>query len=76
MPNRRTKQLPQGFEVVFLKVEGKRFRRHFKSEAELVEHLKNTKTTEAPVSFKYSDGSIIDKATLDRLHRRLFGEEQ
>jgi hypothetical protein len=74
VPTRTPKKVPEGFEAIFQKLDGKPFKRSFKSEHELIEYLKNTKLTEAPISFRYRDDSKIEKATLDRVHRRFFGE--
>src|SRR5689334_15067883 len=44
------------------------------SEDELVAFLKTTWRTLAPISFRYADGSPIDRETMDRLHKRFFAE--
>jgi hypothetical protein len=75
VPTRRKKKVPEGFEVSFLELAGKPYKRRFKSEDELVDYLKMTRTSEAPVSFKHEDGTVVDRATLERIHRRFFGEE-
>ena len=75
MPTQRKGKVLDGFEVLFLKPPGKCVRRCFKSEDELVDYLKRTKETEAPISFRYADGTIVDRATLDHIHRRFFNGE-
>jgi hypothetical protein len=75
MPTQRNKKVAEGFEVMFLQAQAKLFKRRFKSEDELVEHLKTTKMTEAPISFRYADGSMVGRATLQHIHHRFFDEE-
>ena len=66
------KQTVNGFEIVLLLQGGKKRTRRFKSEAELIDYLKATYKTEAPLSFRHADGSPVSGPTLERIYQRVF----
>ena len=66
------KQTVKGIEIVLLLPSGKKRARQFKTEDEVVEYLKATYTTEAPLSFSYSDGSPVLSPALERIYNRVF----
>jgi len=59
-------------EIVFLLPGGKKHTRQFKTEDKAAEYLKLTHATEAPISFSYTDGSVVTGPTLDRIYQRVF----
>ena len=59
-------------EIVFLLPGGKKHTRQFKTEEKVAEYLKVTHATEAPLSFSYTDGSVVTGPTLDRIYQQVF----
>ena len=61
-------------EIVFLLPSGKKRVQQFKTELEVAEHLKATHTTEAPLSFTYTDGTPLNSQTLERIYAIVFAK--
>jgi len=59
-------------EIVLMLPGGKKQKREFKTEERAAEYLKVTHATEAPLSFRYADGSVVTGPTLDRIYNRVF----
>jgi hypothetical protein len=59
-------------EITFLESTGKHKARIFDTEDAVVAYLKETYKTEAPLSFRYADGSIVEKQLLDKIFERVF----
>jgi hypothetical protein len=64
------------FDLVVLNAAGEQRTVRFPSEHELVAFMKATRETLAPIAFTYSDGSPLDRKTINRLHNSFFGEIQ
>lgn len=62
----------RSIEVLFLLPEGKKQKREFKTENDLVEYLTVTHGTEAPLGFKYTDGACVEAETLERVYTGVF----
>ena len=71
-PEQLTKQNVKALEVVLLLPGGKKRKRQFSTEKQASDYLKVTHATEAPLSMRYADGSVIPGRALDRLFRRVF----
>jgi len=61
-------------EIVFLLPGGKKRVQQFKTELEVAEHLKATYTTEAPISFTYTDGTPLNSRTIERIYAIVFAK--
>ena len=72
MVSNQMKQSDRGFEIVLLLKDGMQRTRRFKAEAKVVEYLKATYTTEAPLSFCYADGAPVLSPALERIYSRVF----
>jgi hypothetical protein len=66
------KHVVKPVEIVFLLPGGKKHTRQFKTEDKVAEYLKVTHATEAPLSFSYTDGSVVSGPTLERIYQRVF----
>jgi hypothetical protein len=66
--------MPRGYEIIVIDANGKTESVRFPSETHLVEFLKATRATRAPVSFARADGSKLNRATMERIHKRFFAE--
>ena len=62
----------KALEVVLLLPSGKKHKRQFSNEKQASTYLKITHATEAPLSMRYADGSVIPGKALDRMFRRVF----
>jgi hypothetical protein len=60
------------FAVLLLNAAGKSRTAELSSEDELVEFLTATYRTEAPLSFKYLDGSPVETKVMDQIYTRVF----
>ena len=58
--------------LLLLNTAGKKQTAEFASEEELVEFLKETYCTAAPLSFEYSDGSPVEAAVINRIYEKVF----
>jgi hypothetical protein len=58
-------------EVILIDGTFKRHTGRFASEKELIEALKGTFFTHAPVSITYADGTILESKALDRINNQL-----
>src|SRR5687768_2911696 len=58
--------------IVLLLPCGKKYERQFKTEDEVVDYLKATHATEAPLSFRHADGSPVLSPALERIYNRVF----
>jgi hypothetical protein len=72
--NTMTRLFGKSFELIVLNSAGELRTVRFPSEDELISFLKATSETEAPIAFHHADGSIIDRHTMNQIHRRFFGE--
>ena len=61
-------------EIVFLLPGGKKRVQKFKTELEVAEHLKATYTTEAPLSFTYTNGKPLDSHAINRIYAIVFAK--
>jgi hypothetical protein len=62
----------KAIDVVLLLPNGKKQQRQFKTEQEASDYLAVTHATEAPLSFKYTDGSPVLSPALERIYNRVF----
>ena len=62
----------RAIEVLFLVPGGKRRKRQFRKETVAIKYLTGSYATEAPISFKYADGSPVPGNTIDRIYERVF----
>ena len=63
----------RGFKLLLLlNAEGKKQTLEFSTEDELVQFLKESHRTAAPLAFQYDDGSPLESAVLNRIYQRVF----
>jgi hypothetical protein len=66
--------MPRGYEIIVIDANGKSELVRFSSETKLVKFLQATRDTHAPISFARPDGSTLDRATMERIHKCFFAE--
>lgn len=68
------KKMEKPFKVVLLTEGGRKRTKTFSSDDDAVTYLKATRLSEAPLSFRYSDGDTVETARVEGILKRVLSE--